>query len=201
MIVNSYRDKNSQAVCSTYRTKRTCPGTWYQRANLEGQVETWLEANLETWAAAVPDSSGDRLVLEARQEDAQATLETLKASQGRLARLAAEGVLDTEGYLLARTEMEDERRALETTLAGISADLLGLTPAIDVQARIWDWMLDGDGVSASEENAVMRKVLRVVRVFDDRIEIESTLGDVAVVPKQKRKRAPQKRGPAGRFAR
>jgi site-specific DNA recombinase len=155
LVVDSYRSSKSQAVCSTYKSKRTCKGSWVDRVKLETLVALWLGGHVDEWtqaAEAVHDVDDERTRL-ARQVDAERAEEAkLRDGLRRAARLVASGDMTDEDYGDAKRQADTRLREVTARLADLQSRLDALDPAGDAYERLSRAL--GRGAGATTERPV-----------------------------------------------
>jgi len=206
LIVNSYATTKSQALCSTYKSARTCAGVWINRNSLELVVALWLGGHVTEWADRQDELRGtdDERVNLAKELDV-AKADEAQLDEGRRNALALVGRgLATDGeYLGMITDIEHDRQRVTERISELTARLEGLSPDADVYGRIAQ---GAEGQTSEEWNAILRRVMRRVVVAPDTITIEPWRGErviydrALIALRRPHNEKDTKRDATGRFA-
>lgn len=223
--VSSYTNPGAQVRCTNnaHRGYGACPGVWVNRRWMEWAVFLWLNTRVEEWVSRAEEMRGtsaerDRLVR--ALEEARADEAKIQRGLRSLQSLVASGDLSDEDYRARRREAEEKLKVTAERIEDAQARLDALNPDGDVYERLhsllgaempaWtgpgepppDW--NGEavftrGLSTEEWAQLLRKIIRRVRVWTDRIEVEPLRGESKVisrrVPKpEKPDRKPNRRG-------
>src|SRR5690606_8325792 len=196
---------------------------WVNRRWMEWAVFLWLSTRVEEWVSRAEEMRGtsaerDRLVH--ALEEARADEAKIQRGLRSLQSLVASGDMSDEAYRGRRREAEEKLKVTAERIEDAQARLDALNPDGDVYERLhsllgaempaWtgpgepppDW--NGEavftrGLSTEEWAQLLRKIIRRVRVWTDRIEVEPLRGESKVisrrVPKpEKPDRKPNRRG-------
>ena len=183
LIVNSYSSAKSQAICSAYKSKRTCSGVWINRVPLETRVALWLGGHVDAWADAQDDVQGADEERRALAMDLKAAEDAeARVAQGlaTAARLVASGAMLERDYLEARDTAESERAHATAAVADVQARLDTLSPDADVYERIQRGVA---GQTTEEWSVILRRVIRSVSVSPKTVTITPWRGKAAVIPR------------------
>lgn len=163
VVGNGGKPENPGIACSRrIRGGATlCEGVWGRRFDVNKRVSWWLGGHIDQWAAATPLDAEKRAQAEARAEKARLALEAAQTALGRLAEGWATGVLDDDGYRLARASQEEKRDAAQAERDAALAELDTMLPADADPFAIIEAAGDLD---AGQWNGVLTKII-------DRIEV------------------------------
>jgi hypothetical protein len=178
MVINSYAAKDSMAICSTYRVRQTCAGTWIRRATVELIVNEWLGEHLSDWADEQDRVTGiddERARLAKELANARADERRLDDGRREALRLVQRGLASEREFEETTRDLEDERRAITDRIAVLGAQLDALAPDADVLDRLERGM-DG-GFVPEEFNALLKRLIRRVVVAKDTVTVEPWWGE------------------------
>jgi site-specific DNA recombinase len=181
MVVNSYTARDSMAICSTYRVRRTCPGVWMNRVRLETIVALWLGGHVTEWA----DRQDEMLGADDERAQLAKQLEVARADHDRLAQgrrdaleLVNRGLASIDDFQARAAEVDAERDALDIRISSLQAQLDALSPDADAYDRI---ARGAEGQTSEEWNAVLKRVIRRVVVTRETVTIEPWRGEPSVI--------------------
>jgi len=213
LAANTYKNGvKSQAVCSAYRTARTCPGVWITRVRLETLVALWLGGRVREWADRQEEAAGiddERAVLLKDLDAARAEEDRLGRGRANAARLLALGEVDEDDYREARAAADEARREVAGRVADLEARLDALAPDADVFERLArsEGIYGGGGADPQAWSVLLRKIIRRVEVGPDTVTLTPWRGEArtwdrsVVTPRRPARARETAHGPDGRFVR
>jgi site-specific DNA recombinase len=169
--------------CRRRALDKSCVGTSAGKEWLDLKVALWVSEHQAHVAATLADpAAAEGTLREARSrcEALRSDLAGIDAQLGRLASGWASGLLDDTGYRRARADAESERHLAKDRLDAAQLDVDAATPAV---VGGWELMFNTDegGWDHGALSRNVAKVIREVRVFKERIEIEPRVGELAVI--------------------
>lgn len=173
LVVNSYDSAKSQAVCSEYKARRTCAGTWMNRVDLEKEVAVWLGGRADRLAAELPQRDAERAAALQARDRAQGSLDGAVRALGRLAADRARGLLDDDGYRGAQAELLAERAEAEGYLTAAREEVERLAPPEDALAALES----APAMTPGEFGALIGRVLRRVEVAKGGLAFVPVVGE------------------------
>lgn len=181
MIVNSYSREKSQALCSRYKSQRTCRGIWIYREFLEHKIAMWLGGRIDELAQHAYDGSDrDKERHKITMKIGNITQERVEIEQslGKLATGWSTGLLDDTGYQAARTSQQAARAALDEVLGELHARLDALLP---LDADVYDRLLAAtEDMDSGEHNTLLKRVIDRVVVSPDHVTVFPVAGELTV---------------------
>lgn len=173
----SMQGKRRYAECGTYHNygKGTCAGVWVNRTWMEDRVAFWIGGHLENLPErAVESSDAETLV-----RDLESSLNDAQAALGRLAEGYATGLLDADAYRAAQATLTDQRAQVQRRLQDAREEAARVAPVDnDIFAR-----LEVGDHDTGEWNALLKRVLRRVEAYKDRIVIVPVVGEAQTIPR------------------
>jgi DNA invertase Pin-like site-specific DNA recombinase len=180
MLVNSYTDVKSQAICSAYKNRRTCAGVWVNRVAVEGAVAMWLGGVMDDLDAMAPTRDRERSAAQSTVDRLDADLTACQTALGRLAAALARDLMTEEEYRAARDELLGEQAGLEQRLAAARDELAALSP---VDAGLYAGLVNAPEMTPGEWGALIGKVLRRVEVTKATYRFVPVVGEPVSVPR------------------
>ena len=172
---------HGKMICSRYaRAGRLCRGAFVRRVDVESFLALQLAEHLDAVAALLPSRDAEREATQATVEQAEAALTQAEAALTRLAIGYAQGVLDEGGYRTAQPELTRLRDQAERALRDARDEHDRLAPAPDAVPD----------VRGPEWGTLLRRVVRRVEVYPDRLVFVPVVGETRTVTRVLR-RAPK----------
>lgn len=174
MLVNSYTDAKSQAICSAYKNKRTCSGVWVNRVDVEHRVGMWLGGEIENLAAQMPSRDEERARAQSTVERLEADLAANEAAQGRLAGLLARELMTEAAYRVALGDLQGEGTTISKALDAARDEVARLGP---VAADALAVLENVEEITPGEWGQAIGRVVREVRVTREAYEFRPVVGE------------------------
>lgn len=184
LSITSHSDTKALAVCSKYKSTRTCSGVWMSRSKLDKAVFWWLGSRIEELAKNATESAArasEHARAIADRDRASAQVAKLTKEKIGLARLHSAGDLSPSEYREALDSSEADLVLAKKVHAATHDLVERLAPVEDVYDAIEKW--GEQHTDPAEFNVLLSRVIQRLDVTKDRVVVFPVIGEPVDLPR------------------